>query len=113
MGKGDGPGKLDRIATIEVLKEEEKGIMTMSPQQEDINKPEPKVRFRVFWIQEVLLHGSREEISIGGGHPGTHGCSLNLKVMEGVEGEVVVGKDEVDEGYEEIRGRVGGGRAFR
>jgi len=49
MGRGDGPGKSDRIATIEALKEEEKGIMTMSPQQEDIiNKPEPKVRFRVF-----------------------------------------------------------------
>ena len=28
--------------------------------------------------------------------------------MEGVEGEVVVGKDEVGEGYEEIRDRVGG-----
>ena len=28
--------------------------------------------------------------------------------MEGVEGEVVVGKDEVGEGYEEIRGRAGG-----
>ena len=49
MGRGDGPGKSDRIATIEVLKEEEKGIMTMSSQQEDIiNKPEPKVRFRVY-----------------------------------------------------------------
>ena len=49
MGRGDGPGKSDRVATIEALKEEEKGIMTMSQQQEDIiNKPEPKVRFRVF-----------------------------------------------------------------
>ena len=81
--------------------------MIMSPQQGDIiNKPEPKV-------QEVLLQGSHEEISIGGGHPGTHGCALNLKVMEEVEGEVVVGKDEVSEGYKEIRGRAGGGRAFR
>ena len=45
MGRGDGPGKSNRVATIEALKEE-KGIMTMSPQQEDIiNKPEPKVRF--------------------------------------------------------------------
>ena len=33
MGRGDGLGKSDRIATIEALKEEEKGIMTMSPQQ--------------------------------------------------------------------------------
>ena len=47
-GRGDCPGKVDRVVTIEALKEEEKGIMTMSPQQEDIiNKPEPKVRFRV------------------------------------------------------------------
>ena len=46
MGRGDVPGKSDRIATTEALKEEKKGIMTMSPQQEDIiNKPEPKVRF--------------------------------------------------------------------
>ena len=31
MARGDGPGKSDRIAIIEALKEEEKGIMTMSP----------------------------------------------------------------------------------
>ena len=49
MGRGNGPSKSDRIATIEALKEEEKGIMTMSPQQEDIiNTSEPKVRSRVF-----------------------------------------------------------------
>ena len=47
MGSGDG--KSDRVTTVEALKEKERGIMTMSPQQEDIiNKPEPKVRFRVF-----------------------------------------------------------------
>ena len=49
MERGDGPSKSDRVASIEALKEKEKGIMTMSPQQEDIiNKPESKVRFRVF-----------------------------------------------------------------
>ena len=48
------------------------------------------------------LQRSHEEISIGGSYPGTHGCVLNLKVMERVEGEVVVGKDEVGEGYEKI-----------
>jgi hypothetical protein len=49
MGRGDVPSKSDRAASIETLKEKEKGIMTMSPQQEDvINKPEPIVRFRVF-----------------------------------------------------------------
>ena len=41
-----------------------------------INKPEPKARFRVFWVQEVLLQRSHKEI----GHPGSHGCALNLGV---------------------------------
>ena len=31
MGRGDGQGKSDRVATIGALKEEEKGVMTMSP----------------------------------------------------------------------------------
>jgi hypothetical protein len=49
MGRGDGPSKSDRVASIEELMEKEKRIMTMNPQQEDIfNKPEPKIRFRVF-----------------------------------------------------------------
>ena len=48
MGGGDGPSKSDRVVTIETLKQKEKGIMSMSPQQEDVNNPEPKVRFRVF-----------------------------------------------------------------
>jgi hypothetical protein len=34
--------------------------------------------------------------------------ALNLKVMEGVEGGLVVGKDEVSEGYEEMCSRAGG-----
>ena len=68
---------------------------------------------RVFRVQEVLLPRSQEEISIGGGYPGSHGCALNLKVMEGVKGEVLVSKDEVHEGYEELSRSAGGGRAFR
>ena len=47
IGGGDGPVKSDRIVTVEVLKEMEKGIIAMGPQQENINKPEPKFRFRV------------------------------------------------------------------
>ena len=47
--EGPGPSKSDRVASIEALLEKEKEIMTMTPQQEDIiNKPKPKVRFRVF-----------------------------------------------------------------
>jgi hypothetical protein len=31
MGSEDGPGKSDRVATLEVLKEKEQGFMSMSP----------------------------------------------------------------------------------
>ena len=53
------------------------------------------VKVRVFWIQEVFLQGSHEEISIVGGHPDSHGYALTLKVMEQVKGEVVLGEYEV------------------
>ena len=48
MGMGSGSVKSDRVATVEALKEKEKGIITIIPQQEDINKLEPNIRFRVF-----------------------------------------------------------------
>ena len=33
-----------------------------------------------------------EQVSIGGGHMGAHGCAFDLEEVTGVEGEVV-GKD--------------------
>ena len=48
MGRRDCPAKSDRVVTIEALKEKEKGIMTMSPQQDVINKLKPKIWFTVF-----------------------------------------------------------------
>ena len=94
MGGGDGPGKMDRVVTIEELKEKEKGIMARSSQQEDVvNKPETKVRFRIFWFMK-----SSSRVPIGGDHPGSHGCPINLKVMEGVKGEILVSKDDVSKG---------------
>ena len=53
MVGGEGPGKSDRIVFVEKFKEKEKVIKAMSSQQEVIiNKPEPKVRFRVFLSSE-------------------------------------------------------------
>ena len=83
MGGGGGSGKSDKVATVEAFKEKEKEIMAMRPQKEKfINKPEPKAKFRVFSVQEILFLRSCEEISIGEGHPGSHSYPLNLKVME-------------------------------
>ena len=67
MRGGDEPSKSNRIAIVEVLNEKEKGIMAMGPQQEDIiNKPESKVRFRVFRFQKVLFY--EEQIQNAGNH---------------------------------------------
>jgi hypothetical protein len=98
IGGGECPDKSDRVATVDALKEQEKWIMAMNPQEKYIiNKPEPKVRFGVFWVQEILIQRSHEEINIGGSHPGLWGFAHNLKVMGRVKGEVV-GKDEVGKG---------------
>jgi hypothetical protein len=73
----DGRGK-----SATVHKEQEKGKMVMSPQQEKfINEFGPEVRFRVFQVFEVLQE-SHEEISIGRGDRVFHSCALNLKVLE-------------------------------
>jgi hypothetical protein len=49
MRGGNGLDKLDRVASVEALKEDEKTIKAMSSLQEDIiNKPRLNVRFRVF-----------------------------------------------------------------
>ena len=45
MGGGDGPDKLDRIETVEVLKEKEKESWAWVHNK--IIKPEPKVKFGV------------------------------------------------------------------
>ena len=38
---------------------------------------------------------AHEQLGIGGGHTGAHGCAFDLEVMTGVEGEVVVGEDKL------------------
>ena len=76
MGIGYGPGKLDKVAAIEALREKEKGIKTISPQQKDVNKPEPKVRFKLLRVLEILLRRSHVKTSIGESHPGFHNCAL-------------------------------------
>ena len=43
--RGDGPGELDRVARVEVLKKKEKGVLAM---EDIIYKPETEVRSIVF-----------------------------------------------------------------
>ena len=81
MERRDGPGKSDRV-------------VTMNPQQEDVNK----------LSQRLSLESS--EFKKSSWFPWLW---TNLEVMEGVKG-VVVNKDEVMEGKEEMCRRAGGTR---
>ena len=58
MRRSNDPDKANRIMTVEAVKEKEKEIMAMTPQQEDINKPELNIRFRIFPFQKVLHQAS-------------------------------------------------------
>ena len=53
-----------------------------------------------------------EQVGVGRGHTGAHGSSLNLEVMSGVKGEMVVGEDKLGKLVKELSGWQGVGRAF-
>ena len=44
------------------------------------------------------------QVSIGSGHACAHGGSINLEVMPGVEGEMVVGEDKLGKLNKELSG---------
>ena len=52
-----------------------------------------------------------EQVGIGGSHTGAHGCSLDLKEMLGVDGEVV-SRNKLCELDEELSVWLGMGRAL-
>ena len=87
------PSELDRIAAVEELGE---GVVTMRPKKENvIDNMQPEAGFLESRVKEILFTETHEQVGIGRGHTGTHGGSLNLEVMFGVKGEMVVGKDEL------------------
>ena len=46
-------------------------------------------------MKEILFNEPHEQVGIGRSHSDAHGRLLDLKVMLGVESEVVVGEDEM------------------
>ena len=46
-------------------------------------------------MKEILFKETHEQVCIGRGHACAHGNSLNLEVMLGVKGEMVVGEDKL------------------
>ena len=42
-------------------------------------------------MKEVLFKETHEQVGIGRGHMGAHGSSLDLEVMSGIKGEMIVG----------------------
>ena len=46
-------------------------------------------------MKEILFKETHEQVGIERGHMGVHGGSLNMELMFGVKGEMVVGEDEL------------------
>ena len=96
FGGGGVPGELDGIAAVEAFKELGEGIGTMRPKEENvINKTQPEAGFLDNRVKEILFKETHEQVGIGRGHTGAHGVSLNLEVISGVKGEMVVCKDKL------------------
>ena len=90
FGGGGVPSDLDGIAGVEVFKELGEGVGTMRPKEENvINKMQP-----VAVVQ----------VGLGSGHMGAHDSSLNLEVMSGVKGEMVVDEDKLGKLNKELTG---------
>ena len=55
-------------------------------------------------VKEILFKETHEQVGIGRGHTGAHGSSLNLEVMSGIKGEMVVGEDKLGKLDKELIG---------
>ena len=86
------PGELDGIAAVEAFKELGEGVGSMGPKKENvIDETKPETGFLDSGVKEILFKETHEQVGIGRGHTGSHGGTLNLEEMFGVEGEMVVG----------------------
>ena len=96
FGGGGVPGELDGIVAVEAFEELGEGVWTMGPKEENVvDKTKPAAGFLVSRVKEILFKETHEQAGIGRGHMGVHGGSLNMELMFGVKGEMVVGEDEL------------------
>ena len=99
------PDELDGIAAVEVFKELGEGVRTMRPKEENvIDKKQPEAGFLKSRVKEILFEETHEQVCIGRGHTCAHGGSLNLEVMSGVKGEIVVDEGKLGELDKELSG---------
>ena len=99
------PSDFDRIATVEAFEKLGEGVGTMRQEEEDVtDEMQPEAGLLESGVKEVLFKEPHEQVSIGTGHLCSHNSSLDLEVMLGVKGEVVVGVDELVKEYSGGRG---------
>ena len=97
---GDGPGKVYGWMTgVESVQEVLKGLPRIRPYTEDVvNVASPEGGLDGLVLKKARLYGIHEEIRIGGGHLGAHGCALYLLVGVCMEGKYITFEDYVKEG---------------
>jgi hypothetical protein len=99
------PGELDGLAAVKAFKELGEGVGTMRPKEENvIDKMQSEARFLESGVKEILFKEIHEQVCIGRAHACAHGGSLNLEVIPGVKGEMVVGEDKIGKLDKELSG---------
>ena len=77
----------------------------MGPKEENtVDQTQPEAGFLNSGVKEILFKETHEQVGIGRVHTGAHGGSLNLEVMFGVKGEMVVGEDKLGKLDKELSG---------
>ena len=105
FGGGGVPNELDGIAAVDTFKKLGEGVRTIRPMEENvIDKTQPEAGFLKSEVKEILFKETHEQVCIGRGHMCAHGSSLNMEVIPGVKGELVVGEDKLGELDKELNG---------
>ena len=90
------PGELNRIAVVEAFKELGEGVGTLMPNEENgIDKKQAEAEFLESGVKEIMFKENHKQIGIGRDYMGTHSSFLDLEIMLGVEGEMLMREDKL------------------
>ena len=69
-----------------------------------IDKTQPEAGFLKSGVKEPPFKEAHEQVGIGGGHSCVHGSYLDLEVILGVDGEMVMDEDKLGKLYKGLSG---------
>ena len=100
LGREGMPSKFDGIVAVKAYMELGEGVGTKSHRRNILQKIQPNARFLKSRKKEFLFKEIHEQDGVGRDHSSV----LDIEVMLGVKGEMVVGGDNLGEMDKELSG---------